>query len=187
MNRRERILSTTTENDPFFFLTSDSILFSSTTTTPSENNIFSSIFSNIFNNIIEVDRFNEAVQNSMETYNEELFKKVDDHIIDRPLLSSVPSSSRVSTCFICAADLKHGENTEEQEKGFYELPCHHVYHACCLQEAVAHQHYKCCLCQENIPLLPQEPEPPVNVNKEEYNHNGHRITISSSSSLDFQY
>jgi hypothetical protein len=150
--------------------------------TPSENNIFSSIFSNIFNNIIEVDRFNEAVQNSMETYNEELFKKVDDYVIDRPLLSSIPSSSRVSTCFICMADLKTGENIPEEvgeKKDLYELPCHHVFHASCLQEAVSHQHYKCCLCQEKIPLITKKKTEMIN--QEEYNHNGHRITISSTS------
>jgi len=190
LNRRERILTTTTENDPFFFLTSDSILFTTNVGGPPSSsdpsNVFSSIFSNIFNNIIEVDRFNEAVQNSMETYNEELFKKVDDHTIDLPIVQSIPSSSRVSACFICTAELDPVADedlfeTTDKKNGFYELPCHHVYHASCLQEAVAHQHYKCCLCQEKIPLVSKEEKPcTATIKEEEYNQNGHRITISSS-------
>lgn len=169
MNRRSERIPTVAENDPFFFLTSDSIFFS-TTDSPSSSSIFSNLFSNIFNNIIEVDRFNEAVQNSMETYNDELFKKVENRKIDLPLLSSLPLLCRMSTCLICTGKLIPQD--EDDPTTFYELPCHHVYHASCLQEAVAHQHYQCCLCQEKIPLRSKENP------KEEYNHNGHRITIS---------
>jgi hypothetical protein len=193
MNRRERILTTTTENDPFFFLTSDSILFTTNVgglpSSSDPSNVFSSIFSNVFNNLIEVDRFNEAVQNSMETYNEELFKKVDDHTINLPIVQNIPSSSRVSACFICTAELdpvvadQNPFETTDKKNGFYELPCHHVYHASCLQEAVAHQHYKCCLCQEKIPLVSKACTATTK-EEEEYNQSGHRITISSSSYFD---
>jgi hypothetical protein len=40
--------------------------------------VFSNIFSVLFDSFIENDRFNEAVQNSMDSYNEELFRKKEE-------------------------------------------------------------------------------------------------------------
>jgi hypothetical protein len=155
-------------NDPFYFLPSDSLFIPilNNTSDDSSSNILSNVFSVIFDNLLEGDRFNEAVQNSMDTYNEELFKNTNEYKIN---LESVSYDSDCSKkqCFICL---------EKLQGKVYDLPCHHIFHENCMEQAISHQHTKCPLCFKEIPVTPKKPW-----TKEEYEHSGHKISISSPS------
>ena len=148
-------------NDSFPFIpSSDSIIipiFDNAQESPST--VFSNIFSVLFDSFIENDRFNEAVQNSMDSYNEELFRKKEEFVVD--LEAQEPDTLVMDKkCFICLELL--GDK-------IYLLPCGHCYHKDCLDDAMAHQHYKCSLCNAEIPKK-------KNTSREELqNENGHTI------------
>lgn len=151
-------------NEPFpsiFNASSDSIIipiFDNSQESPTT--VFSNIFSVLFDSFIENDRFNEAVQNSMDSYNEELFRKKEEFVVDVESLEKLSENMVNKKCFICLELL--GDK-------IYSLPCGHCYHKDCLDEAMAHQHYKCCLCNAEIPKK-------KNTSREELqNENGHTI------------
>jgi SUMO ligase MMS21 Smc5/6 complex component len=126
-------------NDPFSIYTNNSILIPLLNNDNDGENIFSNLFNVLFDNIIENDRFNEAIQNSMETFNKELFKKIDEYEIDKSAIKYIDS---VHKCFICL---------EINDENIIELPCSHKFHYDCINTSVLHQHYKCPLCHSDIP------------------------------------
>jgi choline kinase len=159
MNSRDNI------NDPYYFLPSDSLIIPILNNNESSPaNIMSNVFSLIFDNLLESDRFNEAVQNSMDTYNQELFKKTNEFKIK--IEPELYDGDIEKKCFICIESL---------EGKVYKLDCGHTYHQSCLEEAVSHQHTKCSICNKQFPIQQEKPW-----KKEKYtNTNGHVITISS--------
>lgn len=121
------------------------------------NSVFSNIFNFLFDSIIENDRFNEAVQNSLNTYNDELFNKKSEYKFDHSNLTKIKTDKK---CFICL---------EINDYDLYELPCKHIFHYDCINEAVMRQFYKCSLCGADIPKKKIE---------QEVNENGHIISYN---------
>ena len=151
-------------DDSFYFLPSDSLIIPILNRTGSpSSNIVSSVFNLIFDNLLEGDRFNEAVQNSMDTYNQELFKKTDEYTIN--LSPESYSENEPKNCFICIENL---------EGSVYKLECGHIYHQKCLEDAISHQHTRCPVCHKDIPMMQKKIW-----KKDEYTNNGHKICISS--------
>lgn len=139
-------------------LSSDSLLIPLLTNnndTPA--NIFSNIFTILFDNVAETDRMNEAIENSLNTYNDELFKRKENVYIT----IEAKNLQSDKLCFICL---------EQLTGKVYELGCGHIFHQGCLDRAISHQHYQCSICKSAIPIQQSK--------KEEYeNENGHRIAL----------
>jgi len=152
--------------NPNLIFSSDTFIIPLLDNESNPRNVFSSIFNILFDNVVEYDRMNEAIQNSLNTYNEELFKRVDDVCIDLKeqyldINNEEHQKILEKICFICL---------EKLDGNVYILNCNHVYHKKCLDEAVSYQHFKCSLCNETIPTK--------NTIKEEYeNENGHKISL----------
>ena len=145
------------------FSSSNTFIFSLTDNNNETSNVFSNIFSVFFDNILENDRFNEAVENSMATYNEELFKKKDEKVIHTPSVVYETLDTKINLCFICREDF-------DPKDWVYPLSCQHIFHKHCLDEAVAHQHYKCCQCNKDLDIRPKK--------QEIVNEIGHSISYS---------
>lgn len=131
------------------------------------------LFNLIFDNVLENDRFNEAVQNSMNTYNEEIFKRKNDYELDL-FAEEVKAESEFldKKCFICLDPILLGNK-------IFPLPCRHTFHEECLKEAVAHQHYQCCLCHSKFPIQKVKKWLEDEYETEE----GHKICFSVNSSF----
>lgn len=128
------------------------------------DNVVTNIFNAIFDNYLDNDRFNEAVQNSLDTYNEELFKKKNEFRINaKPIIYDLIVEKK---CLICLNNLNNW---------IYKLPCQHMFHVDCLDNAVAHQHYKCCICNQTFPLQKQ-----MNWQQQFENDDGHTIILSGN-------
>jgi len=130
------------------------------------------IFHQLFDNLLENERFQEAIQNSLNTYNDELFQKTDEFQIDLTSQQLIPYGEDMETtsiCQICLETMLHGE-------WIYRLPCQHSYHKDCLQKSIEHQHYECPLCKHAIPIRKK-----VLWTEEEYEQDGHRIQLLSNS------
>jgi hypothetical protein len=125
--------------------------------------VFSSLFSLLFDNSIENDRLQEAVQNSMDTYNKEIFQRKDEFRLENPSAEGAPGDG---PCRICIEPLS---------APFYRNPCGHEFHTRCIETAIAHQHYKCPVCTEAVPVVRRD-----NVWKDVVfeNEDGHRIALS---------
>lgn len=126
-------------NDPFSIFNNNNSILIPILNNDNGENVFSNIFNVLFDNIIENDRFNEAIQNSMDTYNQELFKKTNEYEIDKNMIKYIDSPHK---CFICL---------ESKPTNLIELPCSHKFHYDCINTAISHQHYKCPLCHTEIP------------------------------------
>jgi len=126
---------------------------SSGTTSSRSNNFVSTrtIFSNlldIVDSLLEEEMYQAVLGNSMNTYNEELFRKTDDHVnVDSSgfFLTESEISEIKDVCRICLDDF----NTTTK---VYKLPCMHYFHVDCLSEAIHHQHHKCPLCRSGLPV-----------------------------------
>jgi hypothetical protein len=98
--------------------------------------------------LIENRLFRQTVENSMETYNHELFRKRDDICLsaggnvwtaeDDALL---PEEEK--KCHICLENIDIGHQV-------VKLQCKHMFHHACMESAVAHQHVRCPLCRQEV-------------------------------------
>lgn len=125
--------------------------------------VLSSLFSLLFDNSLENDRLQEAVQNSMDTYNQEIFRRKDEFRLEDPVTEGAPGDG---ACRICLEPLA---------APFYRNGCGHEFHTACIEDAIAHQHYKCPVCSEAVPVVRRE-DAWVDVVFE--NEDGHRIALS---------
>lgn len=93
-----------------------------------------------------------AMQDSMDTYHEGLFK-TDRKIL--PVLQSFTMNEPSTRCYVCLDNIDEGQNATK-------LSCEHIFHYDCLQDMVAHQHACCPLCRQDIPVMRLEktPSPP---------------------------
>lgn len=115
--------------------------------------------------LIENRLFRQTVENSMETYNNELFRKRDDV---RLSTEGVPwtaeddatLSQEEKKCFICLDAIEIGNLV-------VKLECKHIFHHACVQNAVAHQHFRCPLCRQTIATRDVAPT--------QTNSSGHRV------------
>lgn len=97
-----------------------------------------------FDVILEEEILRQTMDQSMDTYNEELFKQYDGEVlIQSP--KCVLNEEEVK-CFICLEDVH--KDTE-----VYDLPCNHYFHCECIEGAVKRRHARCPLCRKAIPLL----------------------------------
>jgi len=138
------------------------------------------IWSIIFDELLDHDRYQETVQNSLDTYHNELFRKRELFDImlepitltsDHPICAKSSSSIIVEEdhrCFICLEDyIPHMQ--------IYTLSCGHHFHRECLQESIQHQHTTCPLCRTSIPI---QLRPEENILFK--NEDGHRIQFHRS-------
>lgn len=93
--------------------------------------------------VMERQLLDFAVNNSMETYHQELFAA--DPTRKALLEPEVLTETLDDECHLCLEDMRAGESVAR-------LTCGHVFHASCTQELVAHQHVACPLCRKSIPL-----------------------------------
>ena len=119
--------------------------------------------------LIENRLFRQTVENSMETYNHELFRKRDDICLsaggnlwtaeDDALL---PEDEK--KCHICLEKIEIGHQV-------VKLQCKHMFHHACMESAVAHQHVRCPLCRQQVSTRDVS-----NVDAETHtNSSGHRV------------
>ena len=128
--------------------------------------VLSNLFSILFDSSLENDRLQEAVQNSMDTYNQEIFRRKDEFRLPEPVTedpeSEIPEGS---VCRICLESLSHP---------VYRNPCGHGFHTGCMETAIAHQHYKCPVCTKEVPVVRNNAWEDVVFENED----GHRIEFS---------
>lgn len=124
---------------PRFILRSSSNLISIDSDTM---NIISLMFDNLFEN----DRYNEAIQNSLNTYHEEIFSLKDEYKIDNVSFKLQIIDENQSKCFICLENFQINDD-------IYKLECNHIFHKECLDDSIKHQHYECCLCKHSIKVI----------------------------------
>lgn len=114
------------------------------------NNVPDTIFSNLFtmiDAIIDDDIYERTLTQSMNTYNEELFRKSKDTISVDCVKITLESLDGLlePKCRICLEDFV-------QQDVVYRLSCHHDFHCECLEDAVQRKHSNCPLCRTSIPL-----------------------------------
>lgn len=100
--------------------------------------------------LIENEIYQASLRDSMDTYNEELFKKRQDIVLDGivpfSLTDEIIHEMKTDTkCFICLEEFKIGASV-------IKLPCSHIYHVDCMNTLISHQHAKCPLCRGPLPL-----------------------------------
>lgn len=113
--------------------------------------MFSHLFSSLFDQLFEQDHFQEVLQNSLETYHEELFKKKDEFQLTIQPIQLQPSdlvSLTDTPCHICLESFLPLDTV-------YTLPCGHVFHTHCLDDSISFQHDSCPLCRKPLQLVPK--------------------------------
>jgi len=99
---------------------------------------------------IEQDMIRSAMQESMDTYHQSLFRKNSRLRLDlAPFLAEKDDEGE---CFICLEPIRVSEEV-------VRLHCNHLFHAACIQDIVSHQHGHCPLCREAIPIREKTPSP----------------------------
>lgn len=115
-----------------------------------------------FTQIIEDSLLNSVMQQSVDSYHNDLFKK--NEMLKINLSPSVFSKKNSETCFICYCPFQENEIV-------YDLSCNHTFHKECLDKAVLFQHTKCAICRKDIPIH----ENNLTNSRKETNQNGHMI------------
>ena len=104
----------------------------------------------IVETLIETRLFRQSIDNSMETYNNELFRRQEEL-----RLGSDPApwtdQEEEKKCYVCLELFLEGDPV-------VKFPCKHAFHHACAENAVAHQHLRCPLCRAEIPTRPKEEE-----------------------------
>lgn len=98
--------------------------------------------------LIEQEMLNTAIENSMDTYRENLFV-VDDNRklnVDPIILTEEQEDDE---CHLCLENMKIGDEV-------IQLPCQHMFHFPCINELIIHQHITCPLCRKSIPIEKSE-------------------------------
>lgn len=109
-------------------------------------NVFQN-FLTIIDSLIEDEIYERTLNQSMNTYNEELFRKSKDKIVinlEKTTLESLDNLVE-PLCRICL-------ETFVSKDCVYRLPCTHDFHCVCLEDAVQRKHMNCPLCRSLIPL-----------------------------------
>jgi hypothetical protein len=119
-----------------------------------------------FENIFERELLHHAIEESMTTYSNELFRPQDTiQLCLSPVLLSETLWNGLGSdkcCYICL------ENMQVQENIGY-LPCQHKFHFVCLEKLVSHQHTQCPCCRQSLPLR-----------EIQKNESGHHIVLDMS-------
>ncbi len=105
---------------------------------------FNDFFNMLVEETIENNILNTAIENSLQSYNDDLFKKKNEYIIDcqSQRMEEMPKKE---ICYICLEECK-------TRSVVYRLPCGHFFHKSCLDQAISHQHYHCPVCKDKIPI-----------------------------------
>lgn len=93
--------------------------------------------------LLEQQMVNAAMQESMDTYHDSLFREDPTRTINiepSPKLDDEPQ-----TCHVCLEQMVKGDLV-------VALPCQHSFHPPCIQQLVVHQHLACPLCRKTIPF-----------------------------------
>ena len=108
-------------------------------------------FDDIINRFIEDRLMENVLQQSMQSFEDDLFKKKEGLSVnlEPSVFKKNPESSEEEKCFICLCPL-------EEDDAIYELECKHIFHKECLDGAIQHQHRTCCICRGNIPINEEE-------------------------------
>lgn len=129
-------------------------------------------FISLLNSILEEDHYQQTISYSMETFQEELFRKRTDLRADN-LVEGIFSETEAAEpivdkkCYICLEDLRPGQM-------FSRLPCNHRFHKACMDELVSHQHKTCPLCRVALPIVEKTENGPDSRHETQ---DGHRIAF----------
>ena len=130
-------------------------------------------FDDIINRFIEDRLMETVIQQSMQSFEDDLFKKKEGLSVNLETCIYKKNSDSLedTKCYICLSPVE--ENDE-----IYELECKHIFHKECLDNAILHQHTTCCICRSQIPIKDdnQNSESDQNYNSET---SGHIITYES--------
>lgn len=111
-----------------------------------EDQIFSTLQSllNIVDNMMDIDQ--DVYELSMQSYyDNEIFRHERTRQLECPEVSYQSiSNAQDSRCNICLEDFKPSDSVGV-------LPCHHIYHYECLQNAIQYNHSQCPMCRTTIP------------------------------------
>jgi hypothetical protein len=120
----------------------------------------------IVETLIETRIFRQTMENSMETYNNELFRRQEELCLDcTPTLWTDKEEEK--KCYVCLEMFA-------SDHSVVKLPCRHVFHHTCVEDAVAHQHLRCPLCREDVPTRTREEKKEKGEeDKEDRNTSGH--------------
>lgn len=125
-----------------------------------EDDEYEEVFSlyRLVETLMETRLFRQTIANSMETYDQELFRRREDRCLQG---DAVPwtDEEKEKKCYICLEMF----TTEDL---VVKLECTHVFHHACAENAVAHQHLRCPLCRAEIPTRSKD---------EDRNSSGHVI------------
>lgn len=90
---------------------------------------------------IEQQMVNQALNDSMDTHHQSLFRRDSKISID---IEPSEWDAEPEKCFICLEMMERGEMVTR-------IPCSHAFHSACIQDFITHQHRQCPLCRTAIP------------------------------------
>lgn len=96
---------------------------------------------------IEQEMLNTAIENSLDSYRENLFVVDDQRKVN--LNPIVLKEEKEEECHLCLENMRVGEEV-------MILPCQHLFHSQCVNELIIHQHITCPLCRKSIPIEKSE-------------------------------
>lgn len=112
---------------------------------------------------IEQQMIDQAMAESMDSYHGTLFRTNSRLILTVPTQSLTDQDldrmdEHQKKCSLCL-DLYVPNDS------VHHLPCHHVFHSACIQDAVRHQHASCPICRAAIPTqeLARTPSPKLSL------------------------
>lgn len=140
--------STTTMTSPF--LSSRTVVYTTVRNLPRRQIVLSSIYNLVVDSLFDTDVFQQTLQESLDTYSNELFRKTThlrlaDSLSPVVLSKEALASMEDPVCRICL-------ETFVETQVVVDLDCRHTYHQQCLLDAVSHQHSRCPLCRATIPI-----------------------------------
>jgi len=112
-------------------------------------NFIISFFDLSTNFIDDDDDYIQTLNESMDTYYDELFRISTDKL--RVDLHPINYEHDEQVCKICYDNIHKGEKV-------YDLECKDVFHCLCLENAVNRNHNQCPICQSKLPIRPKTPE-----------------------------
>jgi len=126
-----------------------------------ENDLLSLV--RLVETLIETRLFRQSLDDSMETYSNELFRRQDELRLNSDPIPWTDQEEE-KKCYVCFDLFVHHDPV-------VKLPCHHVFHHACAEDTVAHQHLRCPLCRADIPTRRKENEK----HEEDRNSSGHVV------------
>ena len=165
----EEVVQEEEEENPTSPFLSRTVIYTTIRNIPRRQIVLSSIYNLMVDSLFDTDVFQQTLQESLDTYSNELFRKTT-HLRLADSLSPIMLSKEAlvsmedPVCRICL-------ETFIEKQSIVNLNCHHTYHQQCLLDAISHQHSRCPLCRASIPITERT------VLMDVQNTEGHHITL----------